>query len=121
MNEKVRKIFKWIGGILAGFFGLFVFVRSRDHRNGIADAEKRTADSGRTVETVADGIGEASAVIEGVKGRTESVADGLAAVAERVAESEAATDRIAGGIDGARQGIAEGIRIIEDIEKRNSD
>lgn len=121
MNEKIKKIFAWIGSGLAAFFGLFLFVRSRDHRNGIADAEKRTADSGRTVETVADGIGESARAVEAVKRRTESVADGLAAVAERVADSEKSTDRIATGIDGARQGIAEGIRIIEDIEKRNSD
>lgn len=120
MNEKVKKIFAWIGGVLAGFFGLFVFVRTRDHRNGIADVEKRTSECGRTVEGVADGIGEVAAVIDGVKGRTESVADGVAAVAERIADSQATTDAVAGGLDGARQGIAEGIRIIEDIEKRNS-
>ena len=112
MNEKVKKIFAWIGGILAGFFGLFVFVRSRDHRSGIADAEKRTADSGRAVEAVADRVGESKESVATVERRVDSVAG-------RIEDSKGSVDRIATGIDGARQGIAEGLRIIGDIEKRN--
>ena len=119
MNEKVKKIFAWIGGILAGFFGLFVFVRSRDHRSGIADAAEHVDESGRAVEDVAGRIGEASGSVEAVKGRVDDVTEQLETVAGRIEDSEKSTDRIATGIDDARQGIAEGIRILDEIEKRN--
>lgn len=114
MNEKIRKVLSWLGGISAFVLAVLCgrWKRNAD-RKRISDAKDSVADGRRTTDEIRERNSVAQGEAQGIAGTGDELAD-------KIRESSLNVERAGEGLGNAHDAVRHGIEILDEVEKRNN-
>ena len=120
MNEKIRKIFAWIGGVCVALLAVLCGKRRRDaNRKRVSDAENGVADGRQTVDGIRESNQQLAGTVEGVTRQVDDLADGVSELADTMRESASTVEDARRSVDNAHDAIRFSLEVLENAEKRN--
>ena len=122
MNEKIKKIFAWIGGACLALLAVLCGERRRDaNSKRVSDIENGVADGRQTVDGIRDTNQQLTESVEGIAGQVDDLADGVSELADTMRESASTVEDARRATGNAHDAIRFSLEVIENAEKRNND
>lgn len=121
MNEKIKKIFAWIGGACLALLAVLCGKRRRDaNSKRVSDIENGVADGRQTVDGIRDTNQQLAESVEGVAGKVDVLTDGMSDLADTMRESASTVEDARRATGDAHNAIRFGLEVLENAEKRNN-
>lgn len=121
MNEKIKKIFAWIGGVCVALLTVLCGKRRRDaNRKRVSDIENGVADGRQTVDGIRDTNQQLAESVEGITGKVDDFTNAVSKLEDTMRESASNAEYARQSVDNAHNAIRFGIEILENAEKRNN-
>lgn len=115
MNEKVKKVLAWIGGIGTVLLALLCGKWRRDaNTKRVSDAKDSVANGRQTVGDLREGNQHLKTEVSGIGESSKHLAD-------TIGESSDAVEHAEQSVGNARDAIRFGLEVLDEAEKRNKD
>ena len=122
MNEKIKKIFAWIGGACLALLAVLCGKRRRDaNSKRVSDIENGVADGRQTVDGIRDTNQQLTESVEGIAGKVDNITNGVSELADTMRESASTVEDARRSVDNAHDAIRFSLEVLENAEKRNND
>lgn len=122
MNEKIKKIFAWIGGACLALLAVLCGKRRRDaNSKRVSDIENGVADGRQTVNGIRESNQQLAGTVEGITKQVDDITDGVSELADTMRESASTVEDARRATGNAHDAIRFSLEVLENAEKRNND